>query len=728
MGKQKELQPNYAEAAKFAADYYRDRPRHISVIHDGKPPITRTFQPGEEEQLRDFVERENHNGGNVYFAVNEIAETAWNKKAQKADVTGVAALHCDLDDFSVEARERLTGFDPLPSIVLCSGGGYQAFWLLENSTSEFDRAEALNKAIADKVGGDACQNVDRIMRLPGTINHPNAKKRAKGRTPVSAQLLREHCDFDRRYTLDDFGGLEKPGNSTQSMAVSSGGAKIAFRDPLDLGISEDSRLYRILLTGDDHEAPVGSKNGLPSRSELRFATIHQLADLGLFHEDIAGIVVNPALGISKSYYEHQSRQPEKLAMYEVTKALAQKIDDWPETYNSGKPKMGFMNAIHGLTRMGIEFSNNTFQNRKQAGSRDLQEFQGDLTDDGIAMLRKLFVEQFGFDPGKHHLIDAVQVLCIENSFHPIRDYLDGLEHDGTPRIERFLVDYMGAEDTPLNRAISKILFVAAVRRIRKPGIKFDEMVVLEGPQGTGKSSALKILAGEENFSDQNLFMMDQKAQAEAIEGVWIFEIAELSGMRHADVTAVKSLLSRAEDRFRPAYARFKERWPRQCIFVGTTNDDTYLKDQTGNRRFWPVLTWQIDLQGIEHDRDQLWAEAAVLEADGQSIRLPPDLWEDARVVQEARMPPDPWLDFLSNPIGVSIEGNVERIATVDLFGEGNLDVKAGQSKDYHAKHLAAVMRQLGWDGPKAMRIGGKIKRGYERLVQPEKEGTDGPSF
>lgn len=233
---------------------------------------------------------------------------------------------------------------------------------------------------------------------------------------------------------------------------------MVYRDPIELGIADDSELYQILLAGDDPEHPVETKGGLPSRSELRFPAIHQLADRGLSHEDIAGIILNRDLGISASYFELQSRQPEKLAMYEVTKALVQHLDDWPETYKSGKPKMVFMNAIHGLSQMGIEFSNNVFPNRKQAGGHDLQEFQGDLTDDGIAMLRKLFVEQFGFDPGNGHLMDAVQVLCIENSFHPIRDYLDGLEHDGTPRIERFLIDYMGAEDTPLNRAISKNFF------------------------------------------------------------------------------------------------------------------------------------------------------------------------------------------------------------------------------------------------------------------------------
>lgn len=128
------LFPDYDEAASFAKNYYADRPRHISVIHDGQPPITRTFHPDQGDKLKEFVERENRQGGNVYFAVNEIAETAWNKKAQKADVTGVTALHCDLDDLSEDALRCLAEFRPPPSIVLCSGGGYARCFTLLRST------------------------------------------------------------------------------------------------------------------------------------------------------------------------------------------------------------------------------------------------------------------------------------------------------------------------------------------------------------------------------------------------------------------------------------------------------------------------------------------------------------------------------------------------------------------------------------------------------------------
>jgi hypothetical protein len=123
--------PNYDEAVQFSEDYFGELPRHIVSIVDGQGPIARTFQPDEDDKLRDFIEKQNASGGNIYFAVNEIAETAWNKKATKAGVTRVTALHCDLDDLSDEALSRLVEFNPKPSIILCSGGGYQAFWLLE---------------------------------------------------------------------------------------------------------------------------------------------------------------------------------------------------------------------------------------------------------------------------------------------------------------------------------------------------------------------------------------------------------------------------------------------------------------------------------------------------------------------------------------------------------------------------------------------------------------------
>ena len=161
-----------------------------------------------------------------------------------------------------------------------------------------------------------------------------------------------------------------------------------------------------------------------------------------------------------------------------------------------------------------------------------------------------------------------------------------------------MTTYLGAEDTPLNAAIGRIVLIAAVRRVREPGVKFDTILVLEGEQGVGKSTVIRVLAGSENFSDQDILTLDGKAQMELLEGVWLYELCELEGLSRAETSKVKAFASRSVDHGRPAYARFKETRPRQCVFVGTTNDDQYLRDMTGNRRFWPVKVDKIDLEAL----------------------------------------------------------------------------------------------------------------------------------
>lgn len=311
------------------------------------------------------------------------------------------------------------------------------------------------------------------------------------------------------------------------------------------------------------------------------------------------------------------------------------------------------------------------------------------------MLRSAFDGRFDFDVGKYSILDAVQNLCVENSVHPIKEYLGGVEWDGVNRIDSWLIDYMGAEDEPLTRAIGRLFFTAGVRRIMEPGCKFDTMIVFEGVQGTGESTALSILAGDENFSDQSIIGLDSKTQAEALEGVWILEIAELSGFKHTETAHIKAFLSRVTDRIRPAYARFKESWPRQSIIVGTTNDNNYLKDETGNRRFLPVKTGQIDLEGLE--RDLLWAEAVEADAEGEPIILPKDLWEAAAEAQKARMPVDPWLDVLAAAKGTIVNGS-ERISTRELVGDHYVQNRGGPAAGLprqapREKHERAL---LGW--------------------------------
>src|SRR5262249_30887634 len=230
------------------------------------------------------------------------------------------------------------------------------------------------------------------------------------------------------------------------------------------------------------------------------------------------------------------------------------------------------------------------------------------------VLRQLIFEKFCFDPGRNHMFDAAVQLCLQNSFNPIVDYLDNLRWDGIKRFGRWVITYLGAADTPLNRAIGQLALVAMVRRARQPGCKFDQIIVLEGGEGTLKSTALVVLAGaDENFSDQTILGLRDREQQELLRGKWVYEIADLTNIRKTEVEQVKAFASRPHDRARPAYGRTVCDQPRRCVIFGTTNEDTYLKSQTGNRRFWPVKTSTIDIQALRRDRDQLFAEAATVE-------------------------------------------------------------------------------------------------------------------
>lgn len=209
-------------------------------------------------------------------------------------------------------------------------------------------------------------------------------------------------------------------------------------------------------------------------------------------------------------------------------------------------------------------------------------------DNLVLMLREQVLTRFGFDPGDSYMQDALRIVRMKHIFDPVRDYLDTLTWDGTPRLDRWLIDYCKAADTPLNRAFSRKVLIAATRRVRSPGYKFDFILVLEGPQGIGKSTLLKILAGEENFSDNEILGLDKREQQEAVQGVWIYELCELDGLSKSEVTAIKLFASKTVDSARPAYGRSRVDRPRRLIFIATTNEDTYLRDTTGNRRFWPV--------------------------------------------------------------------------------------------------------------------------------------------
>lgn len=264
--------------------------------------------------------------------------------------------------------------------------------------------------------------------------------------------------------------------------------------------------------------------------------------------------------------------------------------------------------------------------------------------------------------------DAVKAVSEKHRFHPVRDYLDPLEWDGVPRLEKLFIDYLGAEDTELNRAVTRKAFTAGIARIYRPGCKFDYMVTLYGAQGIGKSMLLDRM-GKSWFSDSVPGVTGREA-FESLQGAWIIEMGELSATRKADVESIKHFISKREDRFRVAYGRHTEEFPRQCIFFGTTNDGNFIKDKTGGRRFWPVTVdadrrkkkWS-ELKNEEID--QIWAEAKHYYAEGEPLYLDDRLEAMMREAQAAHTEESPWFGMVQEYLNRKLPDDWEEKTPMD---------------------------------------------------------------
>ncbi len=242
---------------------------------------------------------------------------------------------------------------------------------------------------------------------------------------------------------------------------------------------------------------------------------------------------------------------------------------------------------------------------------------------------------------------AFSKVADDRSFHPIRDYLQSLPPwDGVKRVETILINCLEAEDTEYVRTITRKTFAAAVGRILHPGIKFDSVLVLDGKQGIGKSSLFKDLIGDEYYCENlNLKEMSDKAGAEKLQGYWIIEVAELAGMRKAETESVKAFLSATDDKYRPSYGRVVESHPRQCIIIASVNGDNgYLRDITGNRRYWVAKVKQTEQRKkwnfSQSEKDQIWAEAKKYYEDGEQLFLEGEMLAIAEGQQKGAMEED----------------------------------------------------------------------------------------
>jgi len=334
-------------------------------------------------------------------------------------------------------------------------------------------------------------------------------------------------------------------------------------------------------------------------------------------------------------------------------------------------KGNYLGTIHNIAMIlehDIAFKDNlAFDEFKQQGifRRDLpwRRLKGvaSITDKDLANIENYIEKVYKLATGTK-LAKGLLVVLQKHSFHPIVSYLKSLKWDGVERVERLLIDYLGAKDCEYTKTVTRKSLAACVARVMQPGTKFDYVLTLVGDEGQGKSALWDKLGGAW-FSDTfNMHMLASKEAYEQIQGVWIIEIGELAGMAKAEVERVKGFISARMDNYRSPYGHTTEQRLRQCVFFASTNTSDFLKSQTGNRRFWPVATFEAeplaDVHGMGKETiDQIWAEAFELYANDEPLYLDKELTVEAKEIQEAYTQENPLVKPLEDFLNMRIPKN-----------------------------------------------------------------------
>lgn len=506
-----------------------------------------------------------------------------------------------------------------------------------------------------------------------------------------------HPDTNKPYEWDqspptkwDAIPFHKPFSPTKKV-VGKSKKKIEFQDVDLFSVPLSNKAFDLIVKGDGIE-------DFPSRSEALFSSINALVGAGLSDEQIYTVLTDHDNFMSEKAIEKGGGSKERSAFWlssQVQKAREDRlaaigfteeamIDDLDEELSDDAAKLQsetlvtWRDRLH-TTKHGYKTTAyNVSMILKNAFGEPILAFDefkhtviftkappwGKPKDVGRMLIdnddtefRIFFSKEWEMEVGDHMIRAAVDQVARENSFHPVKRYLESIKWDGKRRLATWLKDYMGAEgDSRYLRDVGVKTLVAAVARIYRPGVKFDQMTIFEGFQGAGKSTTCRILAGPEWFSD-SLGDIESKDVINNMRGKWIIEVGELRDMNRSAANTFKAFLSKETDTARLAFARREGDYPRQCIFIGSTNDQEYLKDETGGRRFWPVKIGNIDTDKLRTDRDQLWAEAVYLFHNDEPLWITDkEVLAIAKEEQNSRYMVDQIQDDISETIKSAVHG------------------------------------------------------------------------
>jgi hypothetical protein len=678
------------------------------------PPIIQRFRVGDVDGTVQAVmglARQPHMNAYMPLAVMRPSLEA-NKKGEEADVVAALGLVLDSDDDA----NRPTRPPLEPNYVLetssCPARNLQPFFLLDRP---LPASEAKQLAIALRMasGGDSgAVDVSHVWRIAGTANWPNAKKVHQRGRPREPQLVLVRKPFDGTLiSVDALRGVLEPQLRASAAGPKSNGANGASGHLADAPVAELMKGFPIGLRKTITAPPSPGED----RSRTFYAAVAQMGRRKLSAEAIGAIISAHPQGIGAKFVDRTDLDRE------IARVLTKTAE--PEQTGAGSWRsMLQRNAVGG-------FRANLFN--ALMALRHAPDWAGALRYDSFALALQLdgappwyagiewaprpwlpldvtlateWFQANSINIGPDITRMAVDAVAQERPFHPIREYLSGLTWDRRPRVARWLTTYIGAEPSPYATAIGQCFLISAVARTSVAGCKVDHMLMLEGAQGDNKSKAVRALGGP--WFSEDLPDIESKDAALALNGKWIFEVQELDALTRAHSRRIKTFVSKQTDRYRPPYGHEVVEVPRQCVFIGTTNEDSYLIDPTGGRRFWPVRVGSIDVDGIERDRDQLWAEALHLYQAGEIWWLiDPDLIELARDEQRDRRVEVPWEEEVANFVHFR-----SSISVSEILSECICKPKPQwEQRDFN--RIAEILKGLGWEKYRSKsREAGEIKR------------------